>query len=242
MITMINLHAQSAFDVASVKPANPGSRVASLEMLPGGTLKAVNVSLRALVKKAYSVRDFQIAEAPSWFDSQRYDISAKAEGAAGDKQLELMLQSLLADRFKLKLRRETRDMQVYIITIGKSGVKLRETAPPDDGGTAGVRIRGVGRLTGIKGTIRQLAEALSDLRLNGSTILDRPVIDGTGLAGVYDFALEWTPDFGSSDGAVDRLGPSIFTAIQEQLGLKLDRRSAPVEVLIIEHVEKASEN
>jgi uncharacterized protein (TIGR03435 family) len=113
------------------------------------------------------------------------------------------------------------------------------TAQPIENG--GVRLRGMGRLTGMSATPLQLAEALSDMRLNGRAFLDRPVLDETGLSGLYNFTLEWTPD-GISGPAPGATGPSIFTAVQEQLGLKLETRHAPTEFLIIDRLEKPTEN
>lgn len=238
VIVALSIEAQPSFEAASVRPANPASRGVSLEILPGGRLNAVNVSLRDLLKKAYRIRDFQIEQPPSWFDSQRFDVSATSNGAS-ERQVEMMLQSLLGDRFKLQLRRESRELQAYVLTIAKNGPKLKEAAPSDEPGS--VRIRGFGKLTGIRATVGQLAAALSDVRLNGNAMLDRPAIDHTGLTGVYDFSLEWTPEMGASDSA-DRTGPSVFTAVQEQLGLKLEKQKVAVEIFIIEHVEKPSEN
>ena len=150
-----------------------------------------------------------------------------------------MLRSLLAERFALKIHQEERVLQVYILTVEKNGPKLK---PAESGeSTIGVRIRGVGHLTGAKASMEQLAETLSDVRLNGRAMLERPVLDRTGLAGIYDFALEWTPDLAPVDGAVAG-GPSIFTAVREQLGLKLEMAKAPVKIFIIDHVERASEN
>jgi len=234
------IHAQPAFEAASIRPANPDARTSGIDILPGGRLNAVNVSLRALLKKAYRIRDFQIEQPPSWFDSARFDITATSNGAT-EKQVEAMLQSLLADRFQLKLRRESRESQVYILSSAKGGPKLTDAAPSDEPGS--VRIRGFGKVAGLRGSMGQLAEALSDVRLNGNAILDRPVLDRTGLTGVYNFSLEWTPDLPPSDNPPpDRTGPSIFTAVQEQLGLKLEKQKAPVDMFIIDHVEKPSGN
>lgn len=234
------LNAQPAFEVASVKPADPKSRGMTMEIEPGGRFTATNVLLRSLLKEAYAIRDFQILEPPPWFDSQRYDVSAKGD-ASDATQVKHMLQSLLVDRFQLKFHHDAKEFQVYLLTVGKNGPKLKSAQDTDSSG--GVRLRGVGRLTGIHASTGQLAEALSDIALNGRHILDRPVLDRTGLTAVYDFTLEWTPDPTPSDGATsDSSGPSVFTALQEQLGLKLETHKAPIEMFIIDHVEKASQN
>jgi bla regulator protein blaR1 len=235
------LNAQTAFEVASVKPADPKSQGMSMAIEPGGRLTATNVSLRSLLREAYGIRDFQIVEPPPWFDSQRYDVSAKGEGASDAGQIKKMLQSLLVDRFQLEFHHETKEVQAYLLTVGKNGPKLK--LAQDTESSSGVRRRGVGRLTGIHASTGQLAEALSDIALNGRHILDRPVLDRTNLTGFYDFALEWSSDPEPSDGTTpDNSGQSIFTAVQEQLGLKLETHKAPVEMFIIDHVEKASNN
>ena len=233
------LAAQPSFEVASVKPADPAHRGLSLDKLPGGRFQASNVSLRMLLKEAYGMRDFQIEGAPNWFDSARWDVSAKSEKASSDEEMNQMLQNLLAQRFELKLRQEQRELQVYVLRVARNGAKLKEAGSGES--EIGVKIRGVGHLTGMKASMEQLAETLSDVRLNGRAMLDRPVLDRTGLKGVYDFRLEWTPDPAPADGAAPG-GPSIFTAVEEQLGLKLETDKAPLNVFIIEHVEKASEN
>jgi uncharacterized protein (TIGR03435 family) len=241
--TVVCLWAQPSFEVASVKPADPKNRGMALDKLPGGRFIATNVSLRILLKEAYGMRDFQIEGAPQWFDSARWDVSAKSERAASDQEMTEMLQSLLAQRFALKLRQEERELQVYVLTAAKNGTKLKEAESGES--TIGVRIRGFGHLTATKASMEQLAETLSDVRLNGRAMLDRPVLDRTGLKGVYDFTLAWTPDLEPADGAAPSEtagGPSIFTAVQEQLGLKLERQKAPLKVFIIDHVEKASQN
>jgi uncharacterized protein (TIGR03435 family) len=242
LMVTAGLHAQPAFEVASVKPAAPPTRGMSMEIEPGGRFTATDVSLRSLLKKAYGIRDFQIQNPPAWFDSQRYDVYAKPMGSAGEQQVERMLQSLLADRFQLKFHREPKDFQVYVLTLAKNGPKLKQAAA-EENVQGGVRLRGVGSLTGIHASTLQLAEALSGIVLNGRHILDRPVLDQTALSGSYDFSLQWTPDpTPSEDAPPIPTSPSIFTAVQEQLGLKLETRKAPVDLFIIDHVERASEN
>jgi uncharacterized protein (TIGR03435 family) len=231
------LHAQPAFEVASIRPAAPGAHGGGIEITPGGRFSATNSSLRALLKYGYQVRDFQIAEPPAWFDSQRYDVLARAETEAPEDDIRIMLQSLLADRFQLKLHRESKEMQAYVLTISKTGVKIQ---PVKTNETGRVSRKGLGFIAGTRASMAQLAEALSDVALNGRYILDRPVLDRTGLSGVYDFMLTWTPE--SSGSTSDLSGPSLFTAVQEQLGLKLESQKAQVEILAIDHVEKASAN
>jgi uncharacterized protein (TIGR03435 family) len=242
LATPLCLGAQSNFEVASIRPSAPGARGGNgIEITPGGRFSAVNVSLRALLKNAYGIRDFQVAQPPEWFDSQRYDVVAKAEGDVPADRMKLMLQNLLADRFQLKVHREPKEVQAYVLAIGKNGPKIQPAASDE---TGRVSRKGLGVIAGSKASIAQLAEALSDVALNGHYILDRPVLDRTGLSGVYDFVLTWTPEPGqfSPGSTPDLSGPSLFTAVQEQLGLKLEIQKAQVEILVIDHVEKASAN
>jgi uncharacterized protein (TIGR03435 family) len=231
--------AQPAFEVASVKPANPANRGMKLDKMPGGRFEASNVSLRSLLKEAYAMRDFQIENTPTWFDSARWDVSATSGKASSDEEMTEMLRTLLAGRFALKLHEEEKQFSVYVLTIAKNGPKLKAADAGES--SIGIRIHGAGHLTASKASMQELAETLSDVRLNGRPMLDRPVLDRTGLQGVYDFALEWTPDLAPVEGAAQG-GPSIFTAVQEQLGLKLETQKAPVKIFVIDHVEKASEN
>jgi uncharacterized protein (TIGR03435 family) len=231
--TPLCLCAQPAFEVASIRPSGPGG--AALEITPGGRFNATHVSLRALLKYAYAVRDFQIAQPPAWFDSQRYDIVAKAETDTPEDGIKPMLQNLLADRFQLKFHREPKEMQAYVLTVTKSGPKMTPATTAESGR---VSRKGPGLVAGAHATVAQLAEALSDVVLNGRSILDRPVLDRTGLSGVYDFTLTWTPEASTPDLS----GPSLFTALQEQLGLKLETQKAQVDILVIDHLEKASAN
>ncbi len=231
--TPLWLCAQPAFEVASIRPSGPGG--AALEITPGGRFNATHVSLRALLKYAYGVRDFQIAQPPSWFDSQRYDIVAKSETDVPEESIKEMLQNLLADRFQLKFHRDPKEMQAYVLTVSKNGAKMTPVNTPEPGR---VSRKGMGLIAGTHATAAQLAESLSDVALNGRYILDRPVLDRTGLSGVYDFTLTWTPETSTPDLS----GPSLFTALQEQLGLKLETQKAQVEILVIDHVEKASAN
>jgi uncharacterized protein (TIGR03435 family) len=221
----VSAFGQSAFEVVSIKPAPPGVRNMGIGRGPGGGMNAYNVPLKFLITYAYDVRDFQVSGGPGWADSERYDVSAKPESRASQEQLKLMLQTLLADRFKLVLHRETRQLPVYELIVGKGGPKLKESA---EGASPSLLTDGKS-ITASKVTMPMFIRLLSQL-------LGRSVLDKTGLAGNYDFKLEWTPDEAEGDG------PSVFTAIQEQLGLKLDSQKGPVETLVIDHAEKPTEN
>ena len=222
------------FEVASVRPSPPHAESpSSIFVEPGGRLIATGTTIQDFILKAYSLRAFQLSRGSDLLYS-RFDINAKPAVTVTDDQALLMLQSLLADRFKLKVHRETRETQVYLLTIDKESPKLTAAQPIPNGG---VRIGGIGRLTGISATPQQLATTLSDIRLNGRAFLDRPVLDRTGLKGVYNFSLVWTPD-----AIADPTEPSIFTAVRQQLGLKLESKRAPVEFLVIDRLERPSEN
>jgi len=190
---------------------------------------------------AYELEPYQIIGGPKWMDSDRYDIAAKAEGEGtpAKAQVRLMLQALLADRFRLRVHRETREMLVYMLVIGKGGPKLKESAT---GSQSSFSLSSGGPLTEItvsRGSMEQLAIHLS------SAGIGRPVLDRTGLTGSYDYKLRWTSGMSAApDGTPADAGgqPSIFTAIQEQLGLKLESGKGPTELVVIDNVEKPSEN
>jgi uncharacterized protein (TIGR03435 family) len=240
-----------SFEVASIKPGDPDSRQFGFSIQPGRYI-VTNATLKMMIGEAFDVRDFQISGGPKWLGSDRFTIEAKPKdatpipaGAAGVNRLRPMLQSLLEERFKLALHRETRLEQVYELRAAKGGPKLKESAGPDSNGTEGIFGRGRGDLKATDAPIAMLANILSQR-------LARSVIDKTHLSGKYDFALDYTPDPG--EGAAfgplpadalrpaDPNGPSIFTVLQEQLGLRLESTKGPVEVLVIDHAEKPDAN
>ena len=249
-----------AYEVASIKPDKSGTDNMMLHTTPVG-LSAINIPLKELIRQAYRVEDKQILGAPSWLGSERYDIEAKVSSSDTDAlrdlspdQRSLMLLPLLADRFQLKVHTEIRDLPVLALVVAKGGPKLHEAKPGDtypngikgfEGQTGpGMMHMGPGQLTAQGLPISSVARLLSEQ-------LGLMVQDETGLTGKYDFTLQWTPDRGATDAghagpdntaSTESAGPSVFTAIQEQLGLKLESRKAPVEVLVIDHVEGPSEN
>ena len=226
-----------AFEVASVKPSKPGTRGTQLSTDPG-RLTVRNMALIGLVRFAYHVNDFQVAGAPAWFRTERYDIIAKAEDAASDEKIKLMLQTLLAERFKLALHRETREGTTYALVVAKGGPKMKAATEDEH---AGLEQSSGGSLTARRVTMSAWANDLQ--RLTG-----RPVADETGLTGMYDFSLTWSPDAfqpmneKQAAAPVDATGPTIYTALQEQLGLKLESRKGAIETLVIDHAEKATGN
>jgi uncharacterized protein (TIGR03435 family) len=231
-----------AFEVASVKPSKPGTP-GFIGPAPGGQrFTATNASVRMLIIMAYNITDRQVSGGPGWIASEGYDIDAKAERPTTREQLYLMLQTLLADRFQLTLRRETREMPVYALVVDKAGSKLKRHESQD--GVPPV-IKGGGR-----GQVVFQNVPVSRLSWFLSTQVGRSVIDKTGLTGNYDFTLEWTRDSPSKDQgsdaspavATDLGGPGIMTAVREQLGLRLESEKGPTEFLTIEHAKKPAEN
>jgi uncharacterized protein (TIGR03435 family) len=210
-----------AFEVASVKVDRSGGG-GGQRRLNGHGLEFTNSTLQACIRWAYDVRDFQISGAPGWLNSDRYGILAKAAANTSTPQLRLMLQALLEERFKLQLHRETRELPVYSLVVGKGGAKLHKTTSES---SAANDQRGL--IADRGATMVMLANQLS-------TVLERIVMDKTGLTERYDFELEWAPGLEADSGS----GPSVFTAIQEQLGLKLESTKGEVEVLVIDHVER----
>jgi uncharacterized protein (TIGR03435 family) len=227
-----------AFEVASIKRAQPGRVAIGMRSDPGGRFTGTNVTLKLLITRAYNVRDVQISGGPTWFDTERYDISAKAEHDVTNDERTLMIRTMLADRFKLALHRDTKGLPIYVLVIAKNGPKLQELK--DEGSGPAASSGGRGQLSMQRTSMAMFASALSSR-------LGRLVQDRTGMSGIFDLKLEWTPDdsrtqFGSNGRDSDSAGPSIFTALSEQLGLKLESTKGAVEVLIIDHAEKPSEN
>ena len=232
------------FDVASIKLNSSADVRDALLLQPGGRFVATGIPLKMLMANAYEVRDFEISGGPAWIGTDRWNIEARAEGFTDRiplAQFGPMLRALLEDRFQLKVHRAMRDMPVYVLLPAKSGTKLQANSG-EPGPLIGVRR---GQLTAKKVKISSMAQTLSN-------VLRRPVIDRTGLAGEYDITLQWAPETGQGtavgaappgpDSPTTADGPTIFTAIQEQLGLRLESQRAPVEVVVIDSVEKPSGN
>jgi uncharacterized protein (TIGR03435 family) len=273
VVTAWGVFGQSAnrprFEVASIKP-NTSPSVGTGRFRPpvGGRLTTENMVLAFLIQMAYDFKPYQVEGGPTWIKSARYDIVAKAEGNASENQMKLMMQSLLEDRFKLKVHRETRQFPVYELTVAKGGLKHQKAEadtcvafdpsrppPPPPPGQApfipcGRVIFMIGgsfvRINGAKVSTAELAERLAFL-------LGRNVIDRTGFTGTLEVHLQaamddslagvplFTPGGGPTPAA-DSADPTIFTALTEQLGLKLESTKGPVDVLVIDHVERPTEN
>jgi uncharacterized protein (TIGR03435 family) len=227
------------FEVASIKPsiAEPGSTTGHSDK---GRYTLRNATLKRLMRGAYNLPESLMFGGPKWLDDERYDVDAKAAGPAGDHDMMIMLQSLLAERFHLVVHRETRQMAGYALVLAKGGLKATPTAPDASSRTSARR----GGIDAQGCTMATLAQRLSEaVRL--------PVADSTGADGRFDFKLEWTPEDAQArapaagarqSASADISGPSLFSALQEQLGLKLESRKVPTEVLVIDHAEKATEN
>lgn len=311
VITSFGAFGQSAgtptFEAASIKPApppTPGMMLVGMSGGPGskdpGRINYSNVSLKDLARRAFDLKDYQIS-GPDWFNSVRFDVVATLPPNSTKEQFQLMLQNLLAERFKMTVHREKKELPVYALVVGKNGPKLKESVEdpvntadgkaggvinlpaggpsavgsgggfgggrggsasfnmsvggPGGGGRSGIMMNGRGHLQANKTTVTSFADVLARQ-------LDRPVIDMTELKGNYDFTLDYAPDEsmqnagmkmgmpmpmprpeggegrGPADGASENSAPSLFTAVQNQLGLKLDARKAPLDFLVIDHLEK----
>jgi uncharacterized protein (TIGR03435 family) len=232
-----------AYEIVSIKPDKSGSPGQYFQDLPNG-FRWTNLPVKAWVRNAYGViMDSQIVGLPGWTDTEPYDIEARADGetAEGWKKLSYkerwkreqpMIQAILADRCQLKVHRETRDLPVYDLVIAKGGLKMKE-APADENDAE--------MISGSKMTARALSTDTLVSAFSG--MVGRMIVDKTGLGEKkFDFELTWTPDERrAADSAADA-GPSFFTALEEQLGLKLVPSRGPVEVIVIDHIEKPSAN
>jgi uncharacterized protein (TIGR03435 family) len=232
------------FEVASIKPSNPNaSPGGGIKAMPGGqTYVATNVPVKLMIELMFNFNVKQVSGGPSWLDTDLYDVEAKADRPRTLDELHVMFQNLLIDRFKLQFHKETKMLPAYELTVDKSGPKLKQNMSPDQFDVP-VRMTGWGKLEATRCSMSAFVWRISQL-------VDRPVFDETGLDQYYDFKLEWARerpvnlnaggDAGASPPPMN--GPDIFTALREQLGLKLESHKGPVAVMVIDHVEKPSEN
>jgi uncharacterized protein (TIGR03435 family) len=229
-----------AIDVATVKPSHAAGRGISNSFNPG-RFTYTNVALKALIETVWRVRDYQIVDAPGWLGSETWDLTVTTTGPTGmDRKMEL-LKGLLAERFQLQFHEESRELPVFWLIMVKNGPKFSQPADVDK---PGLRI-GTGLIEARKWDVSTLTSLLS-------AELNVPVLDKTGLSGIYNFRLEWSPSetgfgFDYADPAMgpppaDPSKPSVFTAIQDQLGLRLQPSRGPVRVLVIDRVERPSAN
>lgn len=253
-IGLLNGQASQKFEVASIKPSPPGQTRYGIRPAPGGErYLASNVTLKTMITVAYRLKSEQVAGGPAWMDTEGFDMNAKAERPSSMEELHAMLQDLLADRFKLRFHRESREMPMYALTVDKGGPKLA----PHEARSAGdpwiepkVDPSSDGRL---KTTWHATYAPMDFLAWRLSLFMDRPVVDQTNLKGSYDFDLSFTqelppPPQSAPAGGVILPGPldgsnsTIAESMRQQLGLKLERQKGPVDILVIDQAEKPVEN
>jgi uncharacterized protein (TIGR03435 family) len=246
--------------VATIKPSASVDERSRLSADPGGRVIGINITLKTLIRQAYRVTEQEVFGGPGWMDQTRFDLAAKLDGEPTIDRMQDMLRALLEERFALAVHREARMLPVY--TLAVHGLPLGEHIHPAAIDCAALVAASGGRLTppppevagrapmcGIRfgpGSAIGTGVALSQLASNLSRVLGRPVVDRTGLAGGYDFDLRWSPDpllgHRADAAAIDSSGPSIFTALQEQLGLTLEADRAPIDVLVIDRANTPTEN
>jgi uncharacterized protein (TIGR03435 family) len=265
------LHAQSqdssnapAFEVVSIKPNRTASGGHSNDF-HRDRYTARNVNAKSLILRAYGLTDYQLVGGPNWITSEYYDIDAKLDDSLAAQlqklprpevvaQMQLVFQAMLADRFQLKISHEARELPIYALVVAKNGPKVTPrtvgspASPPGQGKCCGTNSSSNGLDSTADGTGVPLTE-LAKILTRQPELGGRVVLDQTGLKGDYDFSLKWTtenltasPDPGNSAPTQERAAPGLFTALQEQLGLKLEASKGQVEVIVIQHIERPSEN
>jgi uncharacterized protein (TIGR03435 family) len=227
--------AHPSFAVATIKLHDPSSQRQGFNN-SGDRVTIRNENLVSLIMFAYAIDKRQIADEPGWAHDVAYDIQGPVDtpGEPSLHQQQEMLQKLLADRFRLHFRREKRELPVYAIRIIKGGPKLKPAANPD----AQPDQEGNGH--GTEQTVTYTSASMADFAFGEQFFFDRPIIDQTGLTGRYDFSLRYTYD--EAHTTDPNAPPGLFTAVQQQLGLKFEPTRAPVDVYVIDHVERPSEN
>ena len=265
LATQIPAQTRPQVEVAAIHPSAPGQGPMGQIRLVPGKFEAHNLTVRKLIYIAYKVKLTDVIGGPAWLNSDTYDITATAADMTGDN-FSLTLQTLLEDRFKLKVHRETKEGNVYDLTIAKAGLKMQPTPPdacipftlaknrpaqPTDENWCGWRQSRPGLRIGSGITFADpTGFPLQGLIGQLSTIVDKPVIDRTALTGSYNIHLQWTPEDANPTAPGDPTqpttlpdtGPTIFTALREQLGLELKPAKGPVTVLVIDTVDHPSEN
>jgi uncharacterized protein (TIGR03435 family) len=260
-------NASYAYEAASVKPNKSGQQGSSIRRFPGGRLQATNMPLRALITFAYQVQGFQLVEDPAWIRNETFDIVAKMDGdpppvppGQGADPHMIAMRTLLAERFMLAVRRETREMDIYALVLaradGKLGPALKPTTQdcaammaaarggPPPGPPPGPNSPVVCGMRGLPGRLAAGAMPMSLLASNLSGQVQRIVVDRTGLSGAWDFEISFAPERpinpppGVEFPPADPNAPSLFTAMQEQLGLRLQSTKGPVDVLVVDRIER----
>lgn len=235
------------FEVASLKPGAPGGRGGGIRPAPGGQrYEATNCSIKLMIQVAYRVKAEQVVGGPSWMDTDPFDMEAKAEKQSSGDELHVMLMNMLVDRLKLKFHHEKKEMRMYALTVGQGGPKLT----PHEAANGGDPWIDVAQAKFLHLKITATSAPLDYFAFRLAQFMDLPVVDLTGLKGGYDFTLEYTrdlppnfPEGGKVNGEdPDTTGPTIFQAVKQQLGLEMKAEKGPVEVIVIDHVEKPTAN
>lgn len=234
------------FEVITVKPSDP-SRPGKLFTIRGRQIMTINTTMNDLVTFAYGLHVKQLVNAPDWFATDKFDLTGvpDTEGRPNAEQFRMLIQSALTDRFKLTFHHDQKELSVYALTVAKGGPKMTVTIhQPND--PRNFLFRGLGQLMVTNSTMKDFCKGMQ------GAVMDRPVVDHTGLTDRYDFNLNWTPDdsqfasFGPRPPTQPKddpnAPPSLYTAIQEQLGLKLEATKATADVFVIDHVEKPAAN
>jgi uncharacterized protein (TIGR03435 family) len=235
--------AKPGYEVATIKPSQPDEQHAV--RVVGTRLATTATSLVDLMMFAYGAHPLQIADGPEWMTAEKFDlvIQPNLPGRPSTAQFRAILQQLLADRFKLGFHHAQRELPVYRLVAAKGGPKLSPTTKEEQGTNTAAVGFAPGRMVVSNATMGEFASLMQRY-----VRLERPIVDHTGLTGKYDFKLDWTPDFSQFGGSppqqikVDNNAPSLYTAMQEQLGLKLEAAKEPADVFVIDHVERPSEN
>jgi len=243
------------FEVAAVKREAGIVSGMTFAARPGGTLVVINNELTNVIDNAYGIRRYQLIGGPDWINSDRYNIQAKASRDVRRDELMLMLRSLLEDRFKLRVHRETRTLPIYVMTTAKGGLRITpardgscvafdpRNPPRPSSGQPRTPLCGNNHIT--QNTWNATSIGMSDAAAALVGVLGRNVVDKTGVSGKFDINLQWTPD--QAPAGAENVGPeasavSLFTALEEQLGLKVESSRGPVDVLVIDRVERPDDD
>lgn len=235
------------YELASIKPTPPAVRGGGGRPEPGGQrYRGTNLTLRLYITSAFQIRADQVQGGPGWVDSDRFDIEAQAEKPSSLGEHHLMMRSLLEERFHLKYHFEPKEMPLYALVVDSGGSKLT----PHAAGNSGEPWIEPTMDAPLHAHWKATSTPMELLTFRLASVLDRPVVDQTGLKGDYDFTLLYTMDLPAkiapnaliNGEPIDTSGPSIFQAVRQQLGLRLDARKGPVKTLVVDHVEKPSDN